>query len=42
LAGWALFTAAKRAQKSQCEEEIANYRQLIMQGVPTAAPRCPQ
>ena len=42
LAGWALFKAAKRTQKSQCEEEIANYRQLIMQGVPTAAPRCTQ
>jgi len=42
LAGWALFKAAKRAAKSQCEEEIANYRQLIMQGVPTAAPRCTQ
>ena len=42
LAGWALFKATKRAEKSKCEEEIANYRQLLMQGVPTAAPRCTQ
>jgi hypothetical protein len=42
LAGWALFKATKRAEKSKCEEEIATYRQLVMQGVPTAAPRCTQ
>lgn len=42
LAGWALFQVAKRSEKSKCEEEIANYRQLIMQGVPMAAPRCTQ
>jgi hypothetical protein len=42
LAGWALFQMAKQSEKSKCEEEIANYRQLIMQGVPMAAPRCTQ
>jgi hypothetical protein len=42
LAGWALFKVTKQAEKSKCEEEIAAYRQLIMQGVPTAAPRCTQ
>ena len=42
IAVWALGEAAKRSQKSKCEEEIANYRQLVMQGVPTAAPRCTQ
>jgi hypothetical protein len=42
VAGWALVEVAKRSQKAKCEEEIANYRQMIMQGVPTAAPRCTQ
>lgn len=42
IAFWALGEVAKRSQKSKCEEEIANYRQLVMQGVPTAAPRCTQ
>jgi hypothetical protein len=42
LAGWAISQAAKRSEKSKCEEEIANYRQLVMQGVPRAAPSCTQ
>jgi hypothetical protein len=42
IAFWAVEKAAKRTQKSKCEEEIANYRQLIMQGMPAAAPRCSQ
>ena len=42
IAFWALGEVAKRSQKSKCEEEIANYKQLVMQGVPTAAPRCTQ
>jgi hypothetical protein len=42
IAFWALGEVAKRSQRSNCEEEIANYRQLVMQGVPTAAPRCTQ
>ena len=42
IAFWAIGEAAKRSQKSKCEEEIANYRQQVMQGVPAAAPRCTQ
>ncbi|MCC7034109.1 MAG: hypothetical protein IT179_14905 [Acidobacteria bacterium] len=42
LAGWALFQLVKRADKSKCEQEIAEYRALVMQGVPAAAPRCTQ
>jgi hypothetical protein len=42
LAGWALFQVAKRAEKSKCEQEIAEYRALVMQGVAAAAPRCTQ
>src|SRR5687768_10286910 len=33
---------ADRSKKSQCEEEIANYRALVMQGVNVSAPRCTQ
>jgi hypothetical protein len=29
-----------QAKKSQCEEEIRQYRELVMQGVDVAAPRC--
>lgn len=29
-------------KKSRCEEEIANYRALLMQGVAVSAPRCTQ
>jgi hypothetical protein len=32
----------KRSKRSMCEEEIANYRALLMQGVNVAAPRCTQ
>ena len=42
LAGWAMFKLGERSKKSKCEEEIANYRQLVMQGVATVAPRCTQ
>jgi hypothetical protein len=42
LAGWALFQLAKRADKSKCEQEIADYRALVMQGVSAPAPRCTQ
>jgi len=42
LAGWALVQVTKRAEKSKCEEEIANYRALVMQGVSAPAPRCTQ
>jgi hypothetical protein len=30
----------KKSQKTACEEEIAAYRSLLMQGVNVAAPRC--
>ena len=33
---------ADKSRKARCEEEIANYRALIMQGVNVAAPRCTQ
>jgi hypothetical protein len=42
LAGWALFQVATRSRKAKCEQEIAEYRELVMQGVPAAAPRCTQ
>ncbi len=32
----------QQSKKSRCEEEIANYRALIMQGVNVSAPRCTQ
>ena len=33
---------AEKSKKARCEEEIANYRALIMQGVNVSAPRCTQ
>jgi hypothetical protein len=42
LAGWALFQVAKRSEKSKCEQEIADYRALVMQGISAPAPRCSQ
>ncbi len=42
FAVWAAKWAADRSKKARCEEEIANYRALIMQGVNVAAPRCTQ
>jgi hypothetical protein len=42
LAGWAFQQVTQKAEKSKCEEEIANYRALIMQGISAAAPRCTQ
>jgi hypothetical protein len=32
----------QESKKSRCEQEIANYRELVMQGVNVAAPRCTQ
>ena len=40
LAFWAAEQIWKKSKKSQCEEEIANYRALIMQGVNVSAPTC--
>jgi hypothetical protein len=42
LAFWAANEIAKKSSKSKCEEEIRNYRELVMQGVNVAAPRCTQ
>ena len=42
IASWAIGELSKRSQKSRCEQEIANYRALVMQGIATAAPRCSQ
>ena len=30
------------SKKERCEQEIAAYRQMVMQGVPVSAPRCTQ
>ena len=42
LAFWAANEIWKKSKKSQCEDEIKTYRELIMQGVNVAAPRCTQ
>jgi len=42
LAFWAAKQFWEKSKKTRCEEEIANYRALIMQGVNVAAPRCTQ
>jgi hypothetical protein len=42
LAFWAANQIWQKSKKTRCEEEIANYRALIMQGVSVSAPRCTQ
>ena len=42
LAFWAAQHFWEKGKKSACEEEIANYRALVMQGVNISAPRCTQ
>ena len=42
LAFWAAQQLWKKSKKTECEEEIANYRALLMQGVNVSAPRCTQ
>lgn len=42
LAYWAASQIWQKSRKTRCEEEIAAYRELIMQGVNVAAPRCTQ
>ena len=42
FAAWAAKWMADKSKKARCEEEIANYRALVMQGVNVAAPRCTQ
>lgn len=40
LAFWAASELFKKSNKAKCEEEIRNYRELVMQGVNVSAPRC--
>lgn len=42
VAAWAVGALAKRADKSKCEQELADYRAAVMQGIAIAAPRCTQ
>ena len=42
LAFWAAQHFWEKSKKARCEEEIANYRALIMQGVNVSAPTCTQ
>ena len=42
FAAWAAQWVWQQSKKSRCEEEIANYRALLMQGVNVSAPRCTQ
>lgn len=42
LAYWAAQHFWEKGKKTRCEEEIANYRALVMQGVNVSAPRCTQ
>ena len=42
LAFWAASQMWKKTKKQACEEEIATYRSMVMQGMNVAAPRCTQ
>lgn len=42
LAFWAATHLVQKSKKARCEEEIAAYRGLLMQGVNVSAPRCTQ
>ncbi len=42
LAVAAVVPLVKRAKKLRCEDELAEYRALVMQGVSAAPPRCAQ
>lgn len=42
VAAWAAKWMVEKSKKARCEEEIAAYRELLMQGVTVAAPRCTQ
>ena len=42
IAFWAAKAIAEKSKKSRCEQELAEYRALVMQGVAVAAPRCTQ
>jgi hypothetical protein len=42
LAGWAANQLWQKSKKTRCEEEIAAYRAMLMQGISVSAPRCAQ
>jgi hypothetical protein len=42
LAGWVAQQLWQKSKKTRCEEEIAAYRALVMEGVNVSAPRCTQ
>ncbi len=42
VAYWAAQQLWNKSKKARCEEELAEYRRLVMQGVAVAAPRCTQ
>ena len=42
LAWWAGMKMWQKSKKSQCEQEIADYRAMLMQGMNISAPRCTQ
>ena len=42
VAFWLANQFSEKSKKSRCEEEIAAYRALLMEGVSVAAPRCTQ
>jgi hypothetical protein len=42
MAVWAAQKLWERSKKQRCEDEIADYRRLVMAGVAVAAPRCNQ
>jgi len=42
LAMWAAQHFWEKSKKTRCEEEIAQYRAFLMQGVSVSAPRCTQ
>ena len=42
MAIWAAKYMWDKSKKSRCEQELAEYKALVMQGVAVAAPRCTQ
>ena len=42
FAAWAAQRVWQQSKKARCEEEIANYRAQVMQGMSVSAPRCTQ
>ena len=42
FAAWAAQRLWQQSKRARCEEEIANYRAQVMQGMNVSAPRCTQ